>query len=81
MEDLSNATLPADVRERAINGYNRLRSGDIQLIMQPGWYNIDRPDKTGGTDPTAYGILMMHISRCFSWLAHRIGYYLSTLYT
>ena len=29
MEDLSNATLPADVRERAINGYNRLRSGSI----------------------------------------------------
>lgn len=65
MEDLSNATLPADVRERAINGYNRLRSGDIQLIMQPGWYNIDRPDKTGGTDHGVWNPYDAHIPLFF----------------
>ncbi len=65
MENLSNATLPADVRERAINGYNRLRSGDIQLIMQPGYYSIDRPDKVGGTDHGVWNPYDAHIPLLF----------------
>lgn len=65
MEELSNATLPADVRERAINGYNRLRSGDIQLIMQPGYYSIDRPDKVGGTDHGVWNPYDAHIPLLF----------------
>ena len=35
MEDLSNATQPADVRERAINGYNRLRSVTFSSSCNP----------------------------------------------
>lgn len=65
MENLSEATLPAIVRERAINGYNRLRSGDIQLIMQPGYYEIGSPSETGGTQHGVWNPYDAHIPLIF----------------
>lgn len=38
MEKLSTSSMPARVKEMAINGYNYKRSGDIQLILDPQWY-------------------------------------------
>jgi hypothetical protein len=38
MEWAQEAAVPADIRERIINGYNAERSGAIQLILKPGWY-------------------------------------------
>lgn len=62
---MSEATLPAIVRERAINGYNRLRSGDIQLIMQPGYYEIGSPSETGGTQHGVWNPYDAHIPLIF----------------
>ncbi len=40
MDRVSTATVPSAIKEKMINGYCRKRNGDIQLIMQPGWYEI-----------------------------------------
>jgi predicted AlkP superfamily pyrophosphatase or phosphodiesterase len=34
----NEASVPADIRERIINGYNAERSGTIQLILKPGYF-------------------------------------------
>jgi len=39
-EHVREATVPSVIREKIINGYNRFRSGDIQLIVQPGYYEV-----------------------------------------
>jgi len=39
MEDLDHALLPNPLREMAINGYNAKRSGDILLLLNPGWFD------------------------------------------
>lgn len=40
MENIERAAVPEPVRSMAINGYNRKRSGCIQYIMEPGWYDF-----------------------------------------
>ncbi len=40
MEKAAVAAVPEKVKQRIINGYNNKRSGDIQIIMQPNWYEI-----------------------------------------
>lgn len=45
LEEAGTAPLPAPVRERIINGYNSKRSGDIQVVLNPGWY--DGEDRGG----------------------------------
>lgn len=40
MDRVASATVPSAIKEKMINGYNRKRTGEIQLIMQPGWYEI-----------------------------------------
>jgi Type I phosphodiesterase / nucleotide pyrophosphatase len=34
---LSLASLPQELKDRLINGYNRRRSGDMVILPQPGW--------------------------------------------
>jgi len=38
MEDIDDTPLPDLIRKKAVNGYNRLRSGDMLVIYNPGWY-------------------------------------------
>lgn len=38
MEDMANAVVPEPIRTMAVNGYHRGRSGQVQIIMKPGWY-------------------------------------------
>ena len=38
MKKVQMASIPADLRERIINGYNAERSGAIQIILKPGYY-------------------------------------------
>ncbi|TKC62363.1 alkaline phosphatase family protein [Pedobacter hiemivivus] len=47
MEKIQTSSIPAEIKERIINGYNRERSGTIQLILQSGWYT--GTSKTGTT--------------------------------
>ena len=73
MEDLNNATIPEPIRLRAVNGYNRLRSGDIQLIMQPGNYEISSASETGGTDHGVWNPYDAHIPLLFMGWGIRQG--------
>lgn len=48
MEDNQNMFIPAAIREKVINGYNRKNSGAIQIIAEPQWYS-GSPRSTGTT--------------------------------
>jgi predicted AlkP superfamily pyrophosphatase or phosphodiesterase len=39
MEDVGKAALPEPIRSMAVNGYCKKRSGEIQLVLNPGWYD------------------------------------------
>lgn len=47
---VSEATIPAVIKEKIINGYNRDLCGEIQVILKPGWYSdSDLKGATHGT--------------------------------
>ena len=48
MENAENMFIPAPLREKIINGYNRKNSGVIQIIAEPQWYS-GTPRSTGTT--------------------------------
>jgi len=48
LEDLMNVALPEHIRKQVINGYHSKRSGDIQMILKPGYMS-------GGTTGTTHG--------------------------
>lgn len=53
MKLASTATIPEVIREKIINGYNKDLSGEIQVILKPGWYEFEWGDPTkGGTHGT-----------------------------
>ena len=51
MEGGENMMVPETIREKIINGYNRKRSGAIQIITEPQWYD-GTPRSTGTTHGT-----------------------------
>ncbi|QJD96701.1 alkaline phosphatase family protein [Mucilaginibacter robiniae] len=38
MQNVQAASIPAELREHIVNGYNAAHSGAIQVILKPGWY-------------------------------------------
>jgi len=42
MEDMNKTPVPEPIHSMAINGYNHLRSGCLQMILNPGWFEGDR---------------------------------------
>ena len=40
LEHTATASVPTLIREKAINGYNHERSGDIQIVLKPGYYGV-----------------------------------------
>lgn len=50
LKHLDNTPLPEPIRTMIINGYNRGRSGSIQMIPAPGWF--EGHSKTGTTHGT-----------------------------
>ena len=55
------ATLPAPVRERLVNGYHRLRSGDIQIVLNPAHYETGGDDIGRGTTHGVWNPYDSHI--------------------
>ena len=53
MEEAQTTNIPAVYRERIINGYNRERSGVIQIVLKPAWYSGSGLAPTGATHGTA----------------------------
>jgi len=39
MEEMYKTALPEPLKTMAVNGYNRVRSGAILIIYNPGWYH------------------------------------------
>ena len=48
LEGGENMFIPAPIREKIINGYNRKNSGSIQIVAEPQWYS-GTPRSTGTT--------------------------------
>lgn len=47
---VSEATIPAIIKEKIVNGYNKDLCGEIQIILKPGWYSdSDLKGATHGT--------------------------------
>ena len=51
LETTENLVMPKPLREKVINGYNHRRSGAIQIITDPQWYD-GTPRSTGTTHGT-----------------------------
>lgn len=49
LEHINDASVPAIIREKAVNGYNHERSGDIQIVLKPGWYGVWKEINQGTT--------------------------------
>ena len=41
MDDMDKTPVPEPIRKMMINGYHRNRSGCIQMILNPGWFESD----------------------------------------
>lgn len=52
MEKAATAPIPALIREKVINGYCRERSGSLQIIMKPGFYEKEEESTAGTTHGT-----------------------------
>lgn len=53
MKKVSEATIPAFLKEKIVNGYNKDYCGEIQVVLKAGWYDFDYADPTrGGTHGT-----------------------------
>lgn len=50
LEKISETSIPSELKEKLINGYNYTRSGDIQLILKPAFFQ--GYGKTGTTHGT-----------------------------
>ncbi len=61
IENIHETTLPAELKERIINGYNARRSGDIYIILDAGWY----PSTSPGTGHGAWNPYDSHIPAVF----------------
>lgn len=63
MEKLNQSSMPERLRTMAINGYHHKRSGDIQLIYEPQWYDFYKDTK--GTTHGAWNPYDSHIPLVF----------------
>lgn len=59
MDNIANSPIPAIIKERMINGYNRKRSGAINYILDPQWYG--GKVNAGGTTHGTWGSYDSHI--------------------
>lgn len=50
MENMWRNTVPEPIRSMVINGYHKNRSGSIQVVLNPGWY-----DNSGRISGTTHG--------------------------
>lgn len=69
MADMEDTPVPQPIREMVINGYHRRRSGEVQIVMEPGWFHGYAP--TGTTHGT-WNPYDTHIPLLFfGWNIHK----------
>jgi len=49
LSNLSNTTLPAEIKNRISNGYNAQRSGDVYFLLKPNWFDGGKTGTSHGT--------------------------------
>ncbi len=59
MDRIGETAIPALLKERMVNGFNRKRSGIIQYILEPQWYSGKKD--AGGTTHGTWGSYDAHI--------------------
>jgi len=59
MDKIDSTPIPAIIKERMVNGYNRKRSGAITYILEPQWYGGKQ--NSGGTTHGTWGSYDSHI--------------------
>ncbi len=59
MENPDKTPLPEPIKSMAVNGYNKARSGAIQMVLNPGWY--DNGGKTTGMTHGSWNPYDTHI--------------------
>jgi predicted AlkP superfamily pyrophosphatase or phosphodiesterase len=52
LKNISNAPIPDVLRSRIINGYNEKRSGELQIILSPGYFQKGGTETAGTTHGT-----------------------------
>ena len=62
MEKTSTESIPEELKFRAINGYNRERSGGVQIVLKPGHYDYY---SSKGTTHGAWNPYDIHIPCLF----------------
>ncbi|MFN5335176.1 MAG: alkaline phosphatase PafA [Bacteroidota bacterium] len=48
LDEVMETPLPVSVREQIVNGYHPKRSGDLQVILKPGWIDGSKTGTTHG---------------------------------
>lgn len=61
MEKTMTESIPEEVKYRIVNGYNRERSGDIQIVLKPNFYTHGMK----GTNHDAWNLYDTHIPLVF----------------
>jgi hypothetical protein len=61
--NISSANLPTRIKEMVMNGYNRKRGGDVQVILNPAWYEFK--GKTKGNTHGTWSPADTHIPLIF----------------
>lgn len=61
LERAATATVPETVRQRVVNGYHRLRSGDVQIVLNPANYEVESDDIGRGTTHGVWNPYDAHI--------------------
>lgn len=64
-ENVASQTIPEPLRERIVNGYNRLRSGDITVVLRPDYLNLRFDDNYVGTNHSMWNPYDSHIPLIF----------------
>lgn len=71
---VESTTLPASLCEKIRNGYNPRRSGEIQIIVDPGCYESTEQSGFRGTEHGTWGMQDCHIPLLFmGWGIEPIG--------
>lgn len=61
--NISTSNLPTKIKEMVMNGYNRRRGGDVQVILNPAWYEY--VGKTKGNTHGTWSPADTHIPLVF----------------
>lgn len=64
-EDIYSRSIPGEIKERIVRGYNPKRSGDLQIVLQPGYYGFGEGSYRDGTTHAVWCPYDSHIPLLF----------------